>query len=150
MVFSISRLAARMISKARLERPIPELRSHLAHSFSTAEKKIGRPVSGLSPHSRLRQTRQVAPAVTSWDRQKSAATGCRYGSGERPRLVLGTGFCLNHFADGPLAGLHFRAAFIFLGLFGLAVTMLFAVCHCRALQRFRRRDTVSYRSKSIQ
>jgi hypothetical protein len=45
-----------------------------------------------------------------------------------------------------LAGLHFRAAFIFLGLFGLAVTMLFPVCHGRALQRFRRRDTVSYRS----
>jgi hypothetical protein len=46
-------------------------------------------------------------------------------------LVLGTGFCLHHFADGPLAGLCFRAAFIFLGLLGFAIPMLFTVCHGR-------------------
>ena len=46
-------------------------------------------------------------------------------------MVLGTGFCLHHFADGPLAGLCFRAAFIFLGLLGFAIPMLFTVCHGR-------------------
>ena len=57
-------------------------------------------------------------------------------------LVFGTVFRFDEFADGPLARLRFRAALVLLRLFGLAVTMLFAVCHGTVLQRLRRRDAV--------
>jgi hypothetical protein len=63
--------------------------------------------------------------------------------------VLGSGLGLDHFADGPPAGLHLRAAFVFLRLPGFAVTMLFAVCHGMTLQRFRRREAVSNCSDNI-
>jgi hypothetical protein len=59
------------------------------------------------------------------------------------RLMLGTRLDLHHVADGPLAGLWFRAALAFLGLLAFAVTVLFTVCHGITLPSFRRCGAVS-------
>jgi hypothetical protein len=52
-----------MIGKADLERPTPELRAQLAHSFSVAEKKKTRPASGRDTHGLSGEQERGAPVM---------------------------------------------------------------------------------------
>jgi hypothetical protein len=64
-----------MIGKAHLERPIPELSSHLAHSFSVAEKKKTQPAPGLGTHGLSGGAGKGRTCYgSSQDRQRNAAT----------------------------------------------------------------------------